>query len=87
MREPRRSGGTAIMLARPAGNEVPEKAAMRPITRPALLLALSLLASPARAENPVVRFMTILGSYDVELCQEVSTLCTGAALARRRRIA
>jgi len=54
---------------------------MRPITRPALLLALSLLASPARAENPVVRFTTILGSYDVELCQEVSTLCTGAALA------
>jgi len=67
------------MLAGPAGTEVPEKTALRPIIRPALLLALSLLASPARAENPVVRFTTILGSYDVELCQEVSTLCTGVA--------
>jgi peptidyl-prolyl cis-trans isomerase A (cyclophilin A) len=52
---------------------------LRPITRPALLLALSLLATPARAENPVVHFTTIVGSYDVELCQEVSTRCPGAA--------
>ena len=79
MREPRRSGGTAIILACSAGTEVPEKTALRPITRPALLLALSLLASPARAVNPVVRFATILGNYDVELCQDVSTLCTGTA--------
>ena len=52
---------------------------LRPIARPALLLALSLLASNARAENPVVRFTTILGSYDVELCAEVSALCSGVA--------
>jgi peptidyl-prolyl cis-trans isomerase A (cyclophilin A) len=49
------------------------------IARPALLLALSLLASPVRAENPVVRFTTTLGNYDMELCEDVSTLCTGAA--------
>jgi len=58
---------------------VPEEPALRPIARPALLLVLSLLASTAGAANPVVRFMTILGSYDVELCQELSTLCAGAA--------
>lgn len=48
--------------------------------RPALLLAVALvsLALPARAENPVVRFTTVLGSYDVELCTEVSAVCTGA---------
>jgi peptidyl-prolyl cis-trans isomerase A (cyclophilin A) len=52
---------------------------LRPTTLPGLLLALTLLAGPARAENPIVRFTTILGSYDVELCQEISTSCPGVA--------
>ncbi len=52
---------------------------LRPVAHSALLIALSLLASPVRAENPFVRFTTILGSYDVELCQEVSTRCPGVA--------
>jgi len=47
--------------------------------RATLLLALSLLASNARAENPVVRFTTPIGSFDVELCQAVSTVCTHGA--------
>ncbi len=34
---------------------------------------------PAAAENPVVRFATPLGHYDVELCREISSLCLGAA--------
>ena len=49
---------------------------MRPL---ALALLLLVLSAPARAENPVVRFTTVLGSYDVELCQEVSTACPGVA--------
>ncbi len=44
-----------------------------------LLLALSLAPSAANAANPVVRFTTILGTYDVELCEELSALCTGVA--------
>ena len=44
-----------------------------------LLIAICLLATAARAENPVVRFSTVLGNFDVELCQEISTLCPGAA--------
>jgi peptidyl-prolyl cis-trans isomerase A (cyclophilin A) len=52
---------------------------VRPILRLALLLALSLLAGPARAENPLVRFTTILGNFDVELCQEISARCPGVA--------
>jgi peptidyl-prolyl cis-trans isomerase A (cyclophilin A) len=79
VREPRRNGATAIILARPAGTEAPEEPDLRLIARPVLLVALVLIASSARAENPVVRFTTILGNFDVELCQEVSTLCTGAA--------
>jgi len=49
----------------------------------ALLLAALLLAAPpiARAANPVVRFTTTLGSYDVELCQELSAACPGVAPA------
>jgi cyclophilin family peptidyl-prolyl cis-trans isomerase len=38
-----------------------------------------LLASTARAENPVVRFATPVGSWDAELCAEISTLCLRAA--------
>jgi cyclophilin family peptidyl-prolyl cis-trans isomerase len=52
---------------------------LRTIARLALLIALSLLTSAAHAANPVVRFTTVLGSYDVELCYEVSALCPGAA--------
>lgn len=33
----------------------------------------------AHADNPVVRFTTPLGSFDVELCQAVSTVCTHGA--------
>lgn len=33
----------------------------------------------AAAENPVVRFATPLGHYDVELCREISPLCLGSA--------
>jgi cyclophilin family peptidyl-prolyl cis-trans isomerase len=45
------------------------------------LFAFARLAVPlvATAENPVVRFTTPLGSYDVELCRESSPLCLGAA--------
>lgn len=52
---------------------------MRPIARPALLLALALLATPARADNPIVRMATPMGDIDIEVCEEVSTLCTHAA--------
>ena len=45
---------------------------------PALLTAL-LAAGAARAENPVVRFSTPLGIWQVELCAEVSDRCAGAA--------
>lgn len=53
------------------------------MTRSRLFTALTplLLCSAAHAENPVVRFDTSAGFFDVELCQEVSTLCQGAAPA------
>jgi peptidyl-prolyl cis-trans isomerase A (cyclophilin A) len=41
--------------------------------------ALLLLAIPARAENLVARFDTTEGVFDVELCEEISTLCLGVA--------
>jgi peptidyl-prolyl cis-trans isomerase A (cyclophilin A) len=46
-----------------------------------LLLAalLSFATQPARADNPVVRFTTPLGSFDVELCAELSAACPGVA--------
>ena len=47
--------------------------------RALLLAALLLTASAARAENPVVRFATELGAFDVELCAEVSAVCPAAA--------
>ena len=67
------------MLARPAGTELAEEPLMRETARATLLLALSLLARNARAENPVVRFTTPIGSFDVELCQAVSAVCTHGA--------
>lgn len=47
----------------------------------AFLVAAGFLVSTqtARAENPVVRFTTTEGSFDVELCGELSTLCSGVA--------
>jgi peptidyl-prolyl cis-trans isomerase A (cyclophilin A) len=50
----------------------------RPVA-PLLLLALLLAPGPSRADNPVVRFTTPVGSFDVELCQAVSANCAGAA--------
>jgi cyclophilin family peptidyl-prolyl cis-trans isomerase len=49
--------------------------------RRALLLALALLllAPAARADNPIVRFITSLGGITVELCQQTSAACPGAA--------
>lgn len=49
--------------------------------KPALALALlALLAAPrADAANAVVRFTTVLGDFDVELCTEVSAACPGVA--------
>ena len=44
-----------------------------------LLVTASVLGSVARASNPVVRVTTDVGSFDIELCQEVSTLCLGIA--------
>lgn len=41
--------------------------------------AVLLLAAPAGAANPVVRFTTPLGAFDVELCQELSPACPGVA--------
>ncbi|HSJ96800.1 MAG TPA: peptidylprolyl isomerase, partial [Myxococcota bacterium] len=48
-----------------------------------LPLASLLLLVPiaAGAANPVVRFSSELGSYDVELCAEPSTACPGVAPA------
>lgn len=63
----------------PAVAEAPEEPVLNQTARSILLLALSLLASNARAENPVVRFTTAVGSFDVELCQTVSTVCTHGA--------
>ena len=79
MRCPRRAARAAIMLARPAGTEAPEEPVLRSLVCTTLLSALCLIASAARAENPVVRFSTIVGSYDVELCQELSARCPGVA--------
>jgi cyclophilin family peptidyl-prolyl cis-trans isomerase len=46
------------------------------------LAAFLLLAPPAAsAANPVVRFTTLLGNYDVELCAEPSPACPGVAPA------
>jgi len=42
-------------------------------------LAGVLLAASASAANPVIRFTTPLGSWDVELCAELSAVCLGAA--------
>jgi cyclophilin family peptidyl-prolyl cis-trans isomerase len=68
------------MLARPAGTEAPEEPDLRLIARPALLLVLVLsCATVARADNPIVRFTTPIGSFDVELCEAVSTICTHGA--------
>jgi peptidyl-prolyl cis-trans isomerase A (cyclophilin A) len=46
-----------------------------------LFLALALAVHPAaaRAENPFVRITTTVGSFVVELCQEVSDRCAGDA--------
>jgi peptidyl-prolyl cis-trans isomerase A (cyclophilin A) len=44
-----------------------------------LALWLALQPAAARAENPFVRLTTTLGSFDVELCQEVSAVCAGDA--------
>jgi peptidyl-prolyl cis-trans isomerase A (cyclophilin A) len=49
------------------------------LVAPLLLLALLLASAPSRADNPVVRFTTPVGSFDVEFCQAVSVNCTGAA--------
>lgn len=59
----------------------------RPMERPlsALLVVLSFLfvlssaPASARAANVVVRFTTVLGSFDIELCSEVSAACPGVA--------
>jgi len=45
---------------------------------PLFLLAL-LLAPTADAANVVARFTTVLGTFDVELCSEVSDACSGVA--------
>jgi cyclophilin family peptidyl-prolyl cis-trans isomerase len=47
--------------------------------RPLLLALLMLAAAPAHAANPVVRFSTTLGDFDVELCEATSALCERAA--------
>src|SRR5690606_18903717 len=47
------------------------------MTRHLLLAAflLSFAAHPVHAANPVVRFTTPKGSFDVELCNEPSAVC------------
>lgn len=52
---------------------------MLSLVRLAPLLALALIAAPAYADNPIVRFTTTLGDIDVELCEETSPLCPGVA--------
>lgn len=47
--------------------------------RAALLVLCVLAAAPASAANVVVRFTTVLGEYDVELCTETSDACPGVA--------
>lgn len=44
-----------------------------------LPLALPVLLASAAAANPIVRFTTPLGAFDVELCESVSIRCLGAA--------
>jgi len=44
----------------------------------ALCAALVLQAAPARAANPVVHVATELGSFEIELCAELSPLCPSA---------
>jgi len=51
---------------------------MRALALLAPALALT-LAQPARAANPVVRFATDVGSFDVEMCETVSAVCEHAA--------
>jgi cyclophilin family peptidyl-prolyl cis-trans isomerase len=51
---------------------------MRPLAVLALLPLLALPA-PAGAANPLVRFTTSLGIFDVEVCEAVSTVCEHAA--------
>jgi peptidyl-prolyl cis-trans isomerase A (cyclophilin A) len=43
------------------------------------LFVLSAAPAGARADNVVVRFTTVLGTFDVELCSEVSAACPGVA--------
>lgn len=47
--------------------------------RAALVAALFSLLAPAAGANPVVRFTTVLGSFDVELCEQLSPACPGVA--------
>lgn len=47
----------------------------------ALLLLLGAIPAVATAANPHVRMTTTLGAFDIELCAESSTLCTGDAPA------
>ncbi len=67
------------MLAGPAGTDVPEEPVLRPTYLLALSFVLSMFASPGRAANPEVSIGTAVGDIVIELCQEVSTLCTHAA--------
>jgi cyclophilin family peptidyl-prolyl cis-trans isomerase len=50
-----------------------------PALLPVLALSLAALAPGARAENPLVRFATPLGDFDLELCAAPSARCLGAA--------
>ena len=53
---------------------------MSRIIVPFLVAAAFLLSTQsARGANPVVRFATTEGSFDVELCEELSALCLGVA--------
>jgi peptidyl-prolyl cis-trans isomerase A (cyclophilin A) len=52
---------------------------LRTIALISITVAAVLAASAARAENPVVRMVTPLGDIEIELCNEISTLCLGVA--------
>jgi peptidyl-prolyl cis-trans isomerase A (cyclophilin A) len=52
---------------------------LRAVSACLVAVALLLSSQTARAENPVVRFATTEGVFDVELCEELSTLCLGVA--------
>jgi cyclophilin family peptidyl-prolyl cis-trans isomerase len=52
---------------------------MKPAPRLLLCAVLSCLAAPAAADNTVVRFTTVLGNFDIELCTEISAACPGVA--------